>query len=784
MPERRLFIAVMTALALVGSAVLAQAQTCDPKLAIYPVLGPHNGGTGNDNSEFTCPPHNDNSDFTAAHAANDIFAAAGTPVVACVTGTVKNVAFTADGGLTVTLKDSCGWFYLYSHMDNVQSGLAIGQSITAGDPIGTVGSTGLEVGVPHLHFAVFPGALADAIDPFPLLETVDAASCDNSAVAPIVALSVETTATDFRPEGASAGVPDALEGDTFTVEVTLTVDAAGGPTKGDLSLGYGLSSPYLKAVDAAQSGTKAVGTIEPGAAKTFTFTLTAEQYSLDAPEQPTLQAWYGELSVSQTIDVYGKDHWEFDGGPAQTEGWSAGNAVQEIKVNATDHALAINQGAGESWALSPQIELPAAATAGFNLRVRHYAGSQKGRLHWMTAADPGWSDDKSAAFEAPGDGSFHDIVINVGANPLWAGTVTRLRLTPTLLAAGWYDVDYVRASPESGPSTGDADGDQSVTSQDCNDADPTVYPGAAELCDAVDNDCDDQVDEGMKIGGECTAGAGVCAAPGLNVCAADLLGPECDAVPLDAASDELCDGVDNDCDGETDEDFGLGGDCETGNPACARFGKLICAADGSKAICNAPPAAGVPETCNFMDDDCDGETDEDFNLLDECVAGEGECASPGFLACAENGDVYCKAPLSEGTAERCDGLDNDCDGIIDEGFPTQGEPCEVVQGDCVKTGKWLCDATGLDPSCDITGVPCEDVEPENPDTTTPDTPETGDATGGATTGGAVGPGGATTFNAPTEESGCAAGSGPTPGAAALFVLLLLGLITRRRRFVP
>jgi hypothetical protein len=87
---------------------------------------------------------------------------------------------------------------------------------------------------------------------------------------------------------------------------------------------------------------------------------------------------------------------------------------------------------------------------------------------------------------------------------------------------------------------------------DCDDTNPNVHPRMTEVCDGVDNDCDGQTDETFNVGGSCSIGTGVCATPGELVCSAtgDLV---CNATGT-PGSPEICDGVDNDCDGQTDED--------------------------------------------------------------------------------------------------------------------------------------------------------------------------------------------------------------------------------------
>jgi hypothetical protein len=149
-----------------------------------------------------------------------------------------------------------------------------------------------------------------------------------------------------------------------------------------------------------------------------------------------------------------------------------------------------------------------------------------------------------------------------------------------------------------------------------------VLPGP-ELCNNIDDDCNGRVDDGFERDGtKCFAGDGECRTEGSYACSPDGTESVCSTVAK-APSTEVCDGKDNDCDGNIDDGDvdGTGASCKTGQAGACANGTKQCVAGSIQ--CQATHTRTV-EICNKIDDDCDNTVDE------ECIS-EAEARKAGII---------------------------------------------------------------------------------------------------------------------------------------------------------
>ena len=242
----------------------------------------------------------------------------------------------------------------------------------------------------------------------------------------------------------------------------------------------------------------------------------------------------------------------------------------------------------------------------------------------------------------------------------------------------------------------DGDGEQPCAG-DCDDLEALVNSFTAEICDALDNDCDYEEDDGMEPvlslnqQGLCSGNMDICTGPsGYQPASSNYL-----------VQPEVCDGRDNNCDGLVDEglleipDLNILGECANNTLYCAG------------TLGYQPSATNVvlqEETCDGLDTNCDGDIDEGF----------GEIPDLNLFGRCANNTLYCAGTLGYQPSptnwtpitEQCNLLDDDCDGVVPSDEPdADGDSQAACDGDCDDSDASrsslyveICD--GIDNDCD------------------------------------------------------------------------------------
>ena len=253
-----------------------------------------------------------------------------------------------------------------------------------------------------------------------------------------------------------------------------------------------------------------------------------------------------------------------------------------------------------------------------------------------------------------------------------------------------------------GAATCDQDNDPStplLIPGDCDDSDATIYPGAQEECDGVDNNCDSFIDEGLSPDGDSDGytAIGSCQTGSMDDCNDYNYNVHPDA-------SEICNGIDDDCDTFIDEDliFDLDGDGYLAEGSCGYVWSYDC--DDNNAYIN--PGA-TEDMWNGVDDDCDDIIDNDSDTVDN--DGDGYCEHP--TTCSDGSQPEdcddTDITIHPDAPEVADNIDNNCDGLIDnfdaadndnDGFTAAEGDCDDFNAAIAPNATETCN--GLDDNCD------------------------------------------------------------------------------------
>jgi hypothetical protein len=414
-------------------------------------------------------------------------------------------------------------------------------------------------------------------------------------------------------------------------------------------------------------------------------------------------------SVGAQIYTYGND---LGGAPAGVAANATGTNL--TRINGTLLVEACPDGFNSShWAKSalltpgkPAVEFSATPDGGYQLNVTSISAdiriNPKGPTIWRIA----YSTDGGASWTTnPSDilveSSTCDFSTNISfdVDDFSTGTGVIVRLYGLGAHSTLNGKAVIRNAMIDGTVTDlDLDGDGYGFLTDCDDSNPDINPGATEICNGIDENCNGDIDEGLTFVtyyadmdgdgyGDAAMSTTTCdgAPDGYVEDATDC--NDADAA-INPGMEEVCNGIDDNCNGDIDEGLtfvtyyadmdGDGyGDAAMSTETCdgAPEGYVADATD-----CNDADAAinpGATEICNDIDDNCDGNIDEGLAVVWYAdMDGDGygdatmmieDCAMPEGYVMDGTDCNDADAAVNPGATEVCgNGVDDNCDGLIDD----------------------------------------------------------------------------------------------------------------------